>query len=320
MLVLCALACGNRKQPAADGFAADAPEVRTLSLPEIPDAFTTVEDRAGYMLRHFWDSLNFRTDTALTHDADFMEQNFANYISIITIPDGKVAAATIRHLLGRAQVDPVAYNLLADIAERYLYDPESPMVNEDVYEMFLKSERRDRNTVFTTEERREKVDYQLASIAKNRRGSTATDFEYTDSTGCSTTLMQTQTDGLLLLVFFDPECTDCAESVEVLEDDMVMNRMLHEHELTVLAIDINDDQEAWQRVKRTYPSTWMIGMGSPELYDSEVYMMRNMPSMYLLDSSKTVVLKDASVDDLFSYLCDESDVLTERPERQRVQL
>jgi hypothetical protein len=38
--------------------------------------------------------------------------------------------------------------------------------------------------------------------------------------------------------------------------------------------------------------------------------MRNMPSMYLLDSDRNVVLKDVSVENLFSYLCDDRNAFT----------
>jgi hypothetical protein len=308
--------CGGRSSN-DDLKLEDTEAIATLPLPDVPDAFVTVEDRAGYVLRHFWDKLNFTTDTVLSRNRDFMEQNFANYISIFSLPDRTALVGTVKRLLFRAQVDSLAYNMLTDIAEKYLYAPDSPMQNEDYYEIFLMAEG---DSEFSSGYR-SKLSYQQSCISKNRVGNIAADFDYLSEDGVVTSLSDTETPGYMLLVFFDPSCDDCRKSVEMLEEEIVMNRMLKEHELSILAIDVADNEEMWEAVKRTYPSSWKIGLDTSGLRDKEIYVMRNMPSMYLLDHNKRVLLKDAQVEALFAFLCNESGVtFTENPERNLVHL
>jgi peroxiredoxin len=282
---------------------------KVLPLPVIPETFVSAESRAGYLLRHFWDSLDFGRDTLLVRNRHFMEQNFVNYVSIFNISDHQTVLGTVKRLLYEAHKDSAAYMLLVDIAEKYLYDPESPMLNEEAYEAFLLAERAEEGE-YNTPERKVRLDYQLASIAKNRRGEEATDFEYTRRDGTVTSLQKTDAPGYILLVFFDPTCEGCRKCVDLLENDVVMNSMLKRHRMTVLAIDINGSRDTWEHVKHNYPMSWHVGLDHSHLRSNDVYVMRNMPSMYLLDSDRNVILKDVSVENLFSYLCDDRNAFT----------
>jgi hypothetical protein len=304
-LAAATISCGNRALSDKPGAAADTVGEKLLPLPAIPESFVSSDERAGYLLRHFWDSLDFGVDTAYSRNRNFMEQNFANYISIFHVSDRDVVLSAVRRLLFEAHKDSTAYVLLIDIAEKYLYDPQSPMVNEDVYRDFLVAQT-DEESPFQSDEHRQKIASQMAAIARNHVGTAAENFDYINAVGRRSTLYKTLVPGYMLLVFFDPECEECRQCVDMLEDDVVMKSMLLKHKMTVLAIDVNGSQLAWEGVKHSYPKSWIIGLDASGVSGKGIYAMRNMPSLYLLDHEKIVVLKDVSVENLFSFLCDES--------------
>ncbi len=52
-----------------------------LPLPAVPAEMTVPADRAGYILLHFWDAMDF-DDADRSLDRDFMGQNMANFLSV----------------------------------------------------------------------------------------------------------------------------------------------------------------------------------------------------------------------------------------------
>lgn len=110
--------------------------VAELPLPEIPKTLRTVPERAAYVLEHFWDELDFN-DTLRSRHRVFMEQNFVNFVSLFPHALQENRARAVKRLMKAAETDSVVYSLLTDMAEKYLYEPESPMVCEDCFLFFL---------------------------------------------------------------------------------------------------------------------------------------------------------------------------------------
>ena len=61
--------------------AAGAMGADELPLPAVPAEMTVPTDRAGYILLHFWDAMDF-DDADRSLDRDFMGQNMANFLSV----------------------------------------------------------------------------------------------------------------------------------------------------------------------------------------------------------------------------------------------
>ena len=57
-----------------------------LPLPAIPDSLTVPERRAAYVAMHFWDAMDWK-DHARSLDTAFVEQNFANYLTVLPLAD-----------------------------------------------------------------------------------------------------------------------------------------------------------------------------------------------------------------------------------------
>lgn len=259
-------------------------------LPQIPAVLRTPAERASYLIEHYWDCMEF-TDTLCSRNRDFMEQQFVNFVDLFPLagPDARVRAAD--NLMERAGADSTAFMLLADIAERYLYDPNSPMQNEEYCILFLEAVVR---SPIPGEYGRLRPEYLLRCARKNRPGMSAADFGYLDRAGRRRTLYTTGADAPLLLLFYDPDCSHCREIMRDIADDVLLNEAVRENRLTILAIYSDGDREVWNESRNDLPSGWIVGFDTEGIQERGLYVLRAMPTLYLLDGAHRVVLKDAS--------------------------
>ena len=64
-------------------------------------------------------------------------------------------------------------------------------------------------------------------------------------------------------------------------------------QLTVLAIYTEGNPEAWENDLSSIPSGWLAGTDREAIKLGALYDLKAMPSLYLLDGEKRVLLKDA---------------------------
>ena len=272
--------------------------ISELPLPQVPATLQKPADRANYIIAHFWDAMDF-CDTLRSHDKNFMEQNFSNFISVFPYANEQAQRVAVNTLLNKAEANTTAYTLLRDIAEKYLYETNSPMQSEDYYILFL--ERFVNSTVWgdygTLRLRR-----QLDAAHKNRPGMTAADFAYTVRQGTSATLHDTDADGNLLLIFYDPDCEHCKETMNELQADQTLSKSVISGKMKILAIYSGDDYDLWKRTATTLPANWTVGYEPGTLQENGSYVLRAMPTLYLLDHDKKVIQKEMSPEQLFQLL------------------
>ena len=126
-------------------------------------------------------------------------------------------------------------------------------------------------------------------VQKNRVGHKATDFPYTTQTSEKGRLYQLQS-RYILLFFHDPDCDECQYVKKQLENQ---HAYFAQKGVQVVAVYIDDKVEVWQKAQ--YPSTW-LSVYAPEIDKQDLYDIKALPTLYLLDYQKRVVLKDAQVE------------------------
>ena len=269
--------------------------------PAVPAAITDQNGRADYLVLHWWDHFNF-SDTACINHADAAEQAFVDFINILTITNEDKTAAAIRKLFTRAGQEKSGqmYRYFWKTAEKYLYDPNSPMRNEEQYEAVLEYIIAD-STIDSLNKIRPV--YQLEQINKNRVGMTAANFTYTLPDGKKGTLHGIKAD-YTLLYFYNPDCQDCQRTKEVLEHSPLIAEPVNSGKMKILAFYPDEGLAAWEAYRTAIPSEWINARdGSRELtVQKELYAVRAVPSIYLLDRNKKVILKDASVEQVTEIL------------------
>ena len=302
LLPACRNEAAPRALPAAAPAAmpADTAAAPELPLPDVPQTLRTPAERAAYIIRHFWDAMAF-DDTLRSYDRAFMEQNFSNFISVFPYADDAARHDAVGSLLRRAEADRRAYVLLAEVAEKYLYEPDSPMLSEEIYLLFLEGLLQ--SSVLTPDER-VRPRWQWEAARKNRPGMLAADFAYTARDGQFATLHRTPAAALQLLVFYDPDCEHCAEVMADLQADALVRRMVAAGQLAVVAVYSGEAKDLWSATAHALPAEWTVGYEPGTLQENGSYVLRTLPTLYLLDNRHRVVLKDARPETLREYLTD----------------
>lgn len=294
LVVLLPAACADRKRSST---AEALPGIETadgqLPLPAVPDSLTTPEQRAAFVSAHFWDAMDWQ-DHSLSLDTAFMEQNFANYLSILPYADEKARRRSVASLMQSAAADREAHAFLAWVAEHYLADPNSPMRSEDIYMVFL--DEFAKSPIFD-EAKKTRYRYQMERAMKNRPGSPAADFAMADRDGRRLTLLKAaaETEGTLVL-FYDPECEHCKEILGEIA------KWRFPDGIQVLAIDVTEDAARFERTKGNYPREWRVAFATDPIEDDDLYVFPALPSIYLLDGEGRVILKDAPVSAIASSI------------------
>lgn len=277
----------------ADGVAG----TNELALPAVPDSLRTPAERADYILLHFWDAMDW-SDTTAVNDARWMEQTFVNFASLIPYASSPAALEeAFGRLFDAAKYNTDAYKLILNLADRYFYEPESPMFDEEAYITVLDAVLADNCIDETLLSRYE---YQLDEAKKNRRGTLAADFPLTMLSGGSSTLRELISGAdETLVMFYDAECDHCIEVIDMLGSSQALKARVESGELRVVAVYFEGDESMLPEVRRLIPGWWVSAYtpGNP-VEEQELYSIRRLPTLYLVGSDGIVKAKDVSPDRL----------------------
>ena len=296
--------CGQRK----------AEQFQALPFPDVmpPAMMEDPQDRADYMALNMWNSL---ADPSRTYPCDSLlvsgvrkadvEQKFANWVQVLGMSSRPVAEKSVGRLYDRAlacekkDTSSNVFETFASLVEKYLFDPNSPLRDEDLYGAYAS-----RLAAYEeyTEVQKGKYARDARLCALNKVGSKAADFRFADRRGKMRTLYGVEAP-YTLLFFSNPGCEACMSIINVLKDDPQISGMISSGRLKVLNIYIDEDLDAWRSYMPIYPEEWHNGFDPDFVIRNEtLYNVRAIPSLYLLDSEKTVLLKDAPENRMFEYL------------------
>lgn len=261
---------------------------KSFVLPQVPAILQTPEERAAYVVTHYWDNFNF-ADTTLIGNNDVTEQAFANYLNLFPNVTIEVVEKSISRMLDKAIVaDSAMFGHFTRLYEKYLYDPNSPFRQEDFYIVALRSIIANEKV---SEQNKISPRYQLEMALKNRPGTIATDFTIALHNGRKMNLSAVSAE-YIILFFNNPDCSDCLRVKERLTE-------LSDPRIKIVAVYSEDDTELWR--KTVYPALWINGCNTAIISDN-IYDLRAMPTLYLLDKDKRILLKDVSVEDIVNWL------------------
>lgn len=295
MLCLCSCNNGNASHTSND---IQQDTIKAFVLPTIPPMLTEPELRADFLVKHYWDNVNF-ADTNYIHHSEITEQAWADYCDLLNHVPLKTAQAAMKQTIVQAEKERKVYDYLTELADKYLYDPNSPLRNEEFYIPVL--EAMTASLILSdTDKIRPQARLELAQ--KNRKGTKAFDFTYTLASGTQGTLYQIQADYTLLFIN-NPGCHACAEGIEAIRNSPVISKLMADKKLKVLALYPDEELDEWKKHRSDFPNEWING------YDKELtlktenrYDLRAIPTLYLLDKNKMVLLKDAPAPTIEEYL------------------
>ncbi|WP_455997684.1 DUF5106 domain-containing protein [Phocaeicola barnesiae] len=270
-------------------------------FPEIPATLTEPEARKAYLLTHYWEQFDF-ADTTLVNNRDVTEQGFVNFIALLadgTTPEELTRESLKNWCTGFVGKDH-ARRVLTQTTDEYLYNPNSPFYNENLYGLYLETLL---GMLPQTDAMRSSYQFKLKLVKRNNPGNRATDFTYYLPDGTRRTLADTKVKGdRLLLMFYDPECESCHEVLLQMAADTALAEAVRAGKLSVLAVYTEGNKAAWRKALPDMPEGWTVGTDREAVKTGALYDLKAMPSLYLLDGSKTVLLKDAAYEKIRTTL------------------
>lgn len=322
-----AASCGGGGNNNANKNAGNRHKQETVEFPfvELPPYIQDQGEAMRYIVRNFWKPYfrKLQKDTSLLClDSAKFEEAFARYANtLIVMEEGRrgksaqesdkrysIISESQKGLFGKADSlylsghKRLLTSLIA-LSEKYFYDPNSPYLNEEVYipalEAIVGLQGLDETHKLTYR-------WQLDLASLNRIGTRAENFEYVCKKGDSQkrgTLHKIDA-AYLLLYFNNPDCNSCKGQTEILLSSPKIAQMIESGQMKVLSMYIDEDVELWSSHMADAPQSpnWIYAR-DPELIlrNNELYGIRAIPSMYLLDTNKNVILKDAVAETVVEY-------------------
>lgn len=296
-LILCLCSCKNGN---ASGQTADVPQdtITAFTLPPIPAMLNTPELRADFLVKHYWDQVNF-ADTNYIHHPEVTEQAWADYCDLLNHVPLPTAQKAMKETIRKAEVNKKVFSHITELADKYLYDPNSPLRNEEFYIPVLEAMTA---SPILTEIEKSRPKARLKLALKNRIGTRALNFTYTLASGAQGTLYQIKSKYTLLFIN-NPGCHACTETIEALKSAPAINELINKKQLTILSLYPDEELENWRKYRNDFPNEWINGYDKAFTIKTEnLYDLKAIPTLYLLDADKKVLLKDATVQDIDALL------------------
>ena len=279
-----------------------------------PSYLNDQEQAIKYMARNFWDNfikieLDGKEGANVVHGVDSVSflNAFGVYAQLATMAGANVMEAPMTELF--QNLDSLALNgerkpllKVMEQMEHYFFDPNSPVLDE---EMYLRALNGIMAAKSLTDLDKMQYEYQHRICSLNRAGTPAADFVFEQLNGKKGSLYGIKGD-YTLIFFNNPGCHACGEILENIVNSPVAE-MVSNGKVKVLAMYIDEDFQAWKENRSKFPHEWIYAHDHKMiLRDNNIYGLRAIPSLYLLDKEKRVILKDAPVGKVISYLLEQT--------------
>ena len=304
--LLLVLLSGCRAKPQESA----APQLRDFPYPTVPAVYVDPDERRDWILDHFWDAFlagDGLCDTSAVlgvrrSDVEGQVALFAQELEQLPLPEAQKKMRRFFSQVEERQAADTAshvFLLMEEIVSRYLYDPNSPVRDEDLYLPYVEGLAASR---FTREEARPGYVYEARMCALAPVGSVAPDFRFKDARGRTRRLHDVKA-RTILLFFSNPGCYACLEIINTLEAVPGIRDRIARGDFAVVNVYIDEDLAAWRAYEPNYPRDWLCGYDPDGLVRSDrIYNVRAIPSLYLLDGQKRILMKDAPVERVVSWL------------------
>ena len=300
-LCLCFCQCAGMRKPDKDA-SKDANSVSGYGFPfpEIPRKIQKPEERLAYLALHYWENFDFG-DTAFLLKAEIAEQGFADFAALLPSCPPPVKAEALANFCQKAGKKLVSARYFHTLTEKYWYDPNSPFRDEANFRTFLQHFLQN---PIVPEVEKFRPRHLEALLGRNCPGDTATDFRFHFSARKTARLHEIQAE-YLILYFNNPGCQTCATSRAELLCAPTINTRIQQGRLKILSVYPDGIPDSGILPTQEIPGWMEVYDANRNVLEKDLYDLKAIPTLYLLDKDKKVLLKDVPVRQIEGYL--ESD-------------
>lgn len=270
---------------------------QSFKMVEIPSVITDNDLRVKFLLSHYWDNLDLKDTIANANPANIQEP-FRAYLNVLASSDFKSATESIVNLARKVKGSHIKIvTCFMEIFEKSLYDPNSLYKSEEIYLAVVNEMQDGTNFPF---ELKEKLSFQSKNLNKNRINTKAANINFITPEGKLSSLYNVKS-AYILLFFYQPDCHSCNLTADqMMRSPILLNSL---DKIKVVAVYTGNNEELWKDYNKNLSKEWVVGFDKKqEVVNNSIYDIRSSPSIYLLDASKTILLKDVSFDDAAGYL------------------
>ncbi|MBD5209956.1 MAG: DUF5106 domain-containing protein [Barnesiella sp.] len=256
--------------------------------PQAPDELTTLQERASYLVSHFWDRCNMQS-AILNRDA--FKGAFMDYISFLPYAQADTVHNSISRLIAAYEKAPDKLLTLAELAEDAVYNGNADYISDEIFLPFANAVVNNKKISKTNKAR---IAHEAKVLTQTQVGQVAPELKYTLSDGTTSTLSSTRGAHVLLFVN-DPDCDECRMTRIRLSADHNINQLLDEGLLRIVSIYPDDYSADWAQSVANYNSRWIVA-ATPDVEDE--YDLRSTPALYYLNPEGVILSKTLDPDSL----------------------
>ncbi|WP_050767779.1 thioredoxin-like domain-containing protein [Sphingobacterium spiritivorum] len=105
-------------------------------------------------------------------------------------------------------------------------------------------------------------------------------------------------------MFYEPDCNSCKTIIENMKNMPELNELIDNKKLLkILAVYAIGNEDIWKDYFPQMPANWINGIDKNQfIINRNLYDLKASPTMYLLDKSKHVILKDSDLGHVLYFL------------------
>lgn len=260
-----------------------------------PELITVQSGKNG--INTYWNSFDFTAGNYVACP-DLLKQPTLIFLRLLGYyPEEKEVALTSLMKKTLAADTVIIRYMIDEVLEKYLFRPGSPGRDDDSYlfviESILKSDR-------ISQLNKTRFEFQQQLLKQNRVGNIAGNFDFITKKGERSELTDIESE-YLILYFNNPDCEVCRKVASLLSNSVELNQLIVSGRLTVLSIYADNDESIWK--KSCCPKNWISAFNKSQIISrNNLYDLRAIPTLYLLDKDKQVLIKDGLLEEIISYL------------------
>ena len=262
-----------------------------FEYPVAPDELATLQEKSDYLVKHFWDQLDVKSNQPVNQIA--LNDAFRVYITPLGWASEKEAIQSIDKLINSLSGNPTLLLQFAKAAEENLFGPRADFSWDPIYLKFLDAVVKNKKI---DKQRKEKYIKRAELLRNNAVGATAPSFNFTDVTGKNAKYFPMSTP--TLLIFGNPEDPDWRLARLKMDTNSQLNEIIDKGKLNIIYITLSDKAD-WKKDLENYPKKWTVGK-SDNIRD--IIDIRTLPGIYVVGSDGKILMKNRSLGDALAKI------------------
>ena len=107
---------------------------------------------------------------------------------------------------------------------------------------------------------------------------------------------------LTILVFFDPDCKVCRQTLFGLKHSSLVKQLISEEVLQVMTVHVGYEERLWREMLGNMSETWVKTTQKTDMRDSKCYDLSDLPALYLLDADRKIMVRASYAEQLIEAL------------------